>query len=199
MEGVKRAKDHAKAVERVVSELVGGLRSRFKEVVEAIYAVIFQFRGYSCLPFGVLGTDLKIAPGVLPQLFRRFFDSTPGAVTIHSPATQNAGSESSSPVSSVYTIPKEVLQLMADSIQTLGEIVGVIKLAMDFQNAPQIHVCEATTALDVAEDHARNNDATAPAAIAATCSQGLAIRLPAALKRVREEQVEVGEKAMGER
>jgi len=50
LEGVKRAKDHAKAVERVVSELVGGLRSRFKDVVDAIYAVIFQF-----------------PPGVLPQ------------------------------------------------------------------------------------------------------------------------------------
>ena len=108
---MKRAKEYAKAVERVVSELVGGLRSRFKEVVEAIYAVIFQFRGYSCLPFGVLGTDLKIALGVLPQLFQRFFDSNPGAVTIHSPATQHAGSESPFPVSSVYTIPKEVLQL----------------------------------------------------------------------------------------
>jgi len=88
--------------------------------------------------------------------------------------------------------------MMADSIQTLGEIVGLIKLAMDFQNAPQIRVCEATTALQVAEDHARNNGVTAPAATAAACSQGLAIRLPAALKRVREEQVEIGEKGMGE-
>lgn len=47
MEGVKRAKEHAKAVERVVQELVGGLRVRFKDVVEAVYSVIFQFRGYS--------------------------------------------------------------------------------------------------------------------------------------------------------
>lgn len=46
LEGVKRAKEHAKAVERVVSELVGGLRNRFKDVVDAIYAVIFQFRQY---------------------------------------------------------------------------------------------------------------------------------------------------------
>lgn len=47
MEGVKRAKEHAKAVERVVQELVSGLRVRFKDVVEAVYSVIFQFRGYS--------------------------------------------------------------------------------------------------------------------------------------------------------
>jgi hypothetical protein len=182
LEGVKRAKEHAKAVERVVSELVGGLRNRFKDVVEAIYAVIFQF-----------------PPGVLPQLFRRFFDSNPGPGAIHSqPNSQHPGSESSSPTSSSYTIPKEVIQMMADSIQTLGEIVGLIKLAMDFQNAPQIRVCEATTALQVAEDHARNNGVTAPAASAAACSQGLAIRLPAALKRIREEQVEIGEKGMGE-
>ena len=77
MEGVKRAKEHTKAVERVVSELVGGLRSRFKEVAEAIYAVIFQFRGYSCLPFGFLGTDLKIAPGVLPNYSGGFLTVTP--------------------------------------------------------------------------------------------------------------------------
>ncbi|PWW75239.1 hypothetical protein C7212DRAFT_281504 [Tuber magnatum] len=182
LEGVKRAKEHAKAVERVVSELVGGLRNRFKDVVEAIYAVIFQF-----------------PPGVLPQLFRRFFDSNPGPGVTHSqPSSQHPGSESSSPASSFYIIPKEVIQMMVDSIQTLGEIVGLIKLAMDFQNAPQIRVCESRTALQVAEDHARNNGVTAPAATAAACSQGLAIRLPAALKRVREEQVEIGEKGMGE-
>lgn len=87
---------------------------------------------------------------------------------------------------------------MVDAVQTLGEIVGLIKLAMDFQGAPQIRVCEASTALQVAEEHARNSGVTAPAATAAACSQGLAIRLPAALKRVRDQQVEIGEKGMGE-
>lgn len=87
---------------------------------------------------------------------------------------------------------------MVDAVQTLGEIVGLIKLAMDFQNAPQIRVCEATTALQVAEEHAHNSGVTAPAATAEACSQGLALRLPAALKRAREEQIEMGEKAMGE-
>lgn len=87
---------------------------------------------------------------------------------------------------------------MVDAVQTLGEIVGLIKLAMDFQNAPQIRVCEAATALQVAEEHARTSGVTAPAATSAACSQGLAIRLPAALKRVRNEQMELGEKGMGE-
>lgn len=87
---------------------------------------------------------------------------------------------------------------MVNAVQTLGEIVGLIKLAMDFQGAPQIRVCEAATALQVAEEHARNSGVTAPAATAAACSQGLAIRLPVALKRVRDQQVELGEKGMGE-
>lgn len=87
---------------------------------------------------------------------------------------------------------------MVDAVQTLGEIVGLIKLAIDFQGAPQIRVCEATTSLQVAEEHARNSGVTAPAATAAACSQGLAICLPAALKRVRDQQVELGEKGMGE-
>lgn len=87
---------------------------------------------------------------------------------------------------------------MVDAVQTLGEIVGLIKLAMDFQGAPQIRVCEATTSLQVAEEHARNSGVTAPAATAAACSQGLAVCLPAALKRVRDQQVELGEKGMGE-
>lgn len=137
-----------------------------------------------------------IAPGVLPQLFRRFFDDNAGSGNIGSPSVSQSGN--GSPASSYYAIPKEVMQSMVDAVQTLGEIVGLIKLAMDFQGAPQIRVCEATTALQVAEEHTRNSGVTAPAATAAACSQGLAIRLPTALKRVRDQQVELGEKGMGE-
>lgn len=50
LERAQRAKEHSKAVERVVSDLVGGLRNRFKQVAEAIHAVIHQFRRYPCLP-----------------------------------------------------------------------------------------------------------------------------------------------------
>lgn len=131
----------------------------------------------------------------MPQLFRRFFDDNAGA-NLNSPGLPQE--HNGSPASSFYVIPKEVLQAMVDAVQTLGEIVGLIKLAMDFQNAPQIRVCEATTALNVAEEHAHNSGVTAPAATAEACSQGLALRLPAALKRAREEQIEMGEKAMGE-
>lgn len=146
--------------------------------------------------YGAPGANLNIALA-LQQRFRRVFDSNPGVEANHSPASRYARSESP-PVSSVFKTPKEALQLVADSIQTLGEIVGLIKRAMDFQNASQIHVCEAATALEVAQDQARFLSGFPPSAAAAACSKTLAQRLPAALNRVREEQVGVGKKAMGD-
>ena len=84
----------------------------------------------------------------------------------YTPTSKHGGSESESsrPVSTVYMIAKEVLQLMPNSIQALGEIVSLIKLAMDIQNAPQIRVCEAATTLSVQEEHVRTNGVTAPVA-----------------------------------
>jgi hypothetical protein len=107
-------------------------------------------------------------------LLRKFFDEN----TLPLP---NAESPTS------YTVAQENVKALAEAVTTLGEIVALIKLAMDFRSSPAVRVVEAQLAIQVAEEHTRANGVTAPTATATACAKAVKTRLPAALKRVSEE------------
>lgn len=153
----KRVAEHRVCVDRVGEQVVEGLRKRYGEVLEAVWGVVWQF-----------------PPSIQPTLLRKFFDEN----TLPIP-------QSESPTT--YTVAQENVKALAEAVSTLGEIVALIKLAMDFRSAPMVRVIEAQLAIQVAEEHARANGVTAPAATAAACAKGVKQRLPAALKRVGEE------------
>ncbi|KAI5778022.1 hypothetical protein EDC01DRAFT_597316, partial [Geopyxis carbonaria] len=159
LERGKRVAEHARTVDRVADRVVAGLRTRFGAVLEAVWGVVWQF-----------------PPSIQPTLLRKFFDEN--TMPIPDAGAQGPGR---------YTVAAENVKVLADAVQTLGEIVGLIKLALDFRAAPRVRVAEATTAIAVAEEHAHANGVTAPTATAAACAKGVKARLPAALKRVAEE------------
>jgi hypothetical protein len=153
----KRVAEHRVCVDRVGEQVVEGLRKRYGEVLEAVWGVVWQF-----------------PPSIQPTLLRKFFDEN----TLPLP-------QSESPTS--YTVAQENVKALAEAVSTLSEIVALIKLAMDFRSAPMVRVVEAQLAIQVAEEHARANGVTAPAATAAACAKGVKQRLQAALKRVGED------------
>jgi len=161
-ESLKRSREHASGVELVVLEVIKSLKRKFEEVVDGVNGVVFQFH-----------------PSALPDLFRRFFDADKGRnmpLAVHSDAD--------------YIVPKAVVDVLRECMHNLSDLLGLIKLALDFQNEPQIKMMEAKCSLQVAEDHARNAGVTSPAVTNAACSAGLAKVLPSELKRLREDQIE---------
>jgi len=163
----KRVAEHRSCVDRVGEQVVEGLRKRYGEVLEAVWGVVWQF-----------------PPSIQPTLLRKFFDEN----TLPLP---NAESPTS------YTVAQENVQALAEAVSTLSEIVALIKLAMDFRSAPAVRVVEAQLAIQVAEEHARANGVTAPAATAAACMKGVKQRLPGALKRVGDECRSLSENVVG--
>ena len=161
-DSVKRASDHAAAVERIVSDFVKGLKCKFEEVVRETYEVIFK------LPPSTLQT----------QLFRRFFDDigTNKITLVHHPDGENLAA------------PLEIIGVIGDSVQALSDIVGLIKVSLDLQAQAQIRKCEAQCSLQVVQDYNRKNGITAPQITANAVTAGLALVLPGALKRLSEEQ-----------
>lgn len=153
----KRVAEHRACVDRVGEQVVEGLRKRYGEVLEAVWGVVWQF-----------------PPSIQPTLLRKFFDEN----TLPLP---NAESPTS------YTVAQENVKALAEAVTTLGEIVALIKLAMDFRSPPAVRVVEAQLAIQVAEEHTRANGVTAPTATATACAKAVKTRLPAALKRVSEE------------
>ncbi|RPB27320.1 hypothetical protein L211DRAFT_534527 [Terfezia boudieri ATCC MYA-4762] len=137
-DSVKRASDHVAAVERIVSDFIKGLKCKFEEVVRETYDVIFK------LPPSTLQT----------QLFRRFFDDIGSnkITMVHLPDGEN------------LAVPLEIIGVIGDSVQTLSDIVGLIK------------------------DYNRKNGVTAPQITSNSVTAGLALVLPGALKRLSEEQ-----------
>jgi hypothetical protein len=154
----KRVAEHRSCVDRVGEQVVEGLRKRYGEVLEAVWGVVWQF-----------------PPSIQPTLLRKFFDEN----TL--PLPNSAESPGS------YTVAQENIKALVEAVTTLGEIVALIKLAMDFRTAPAVRVVEAQLAIQVAEEHARANGVTAPAATATACGKAVTARLPASMKRVSEE------------
>ncbi|KAI9662204.1 MAG: hypothetical protein M1829_006186 [Trizodia sp. TS-e1964] len=159
-EMVKRAKEHLSTIERIDSKLVEGLKRRWDEVIHEVNAVIFQFPGQ-----------------VLPEVFRRLDYDFEGKKIV--PIMEEG-----------FVVPPSVIASLGDSVQTLSEIVNLVKLALDFQNEPQLKLCEADCSLHVIEDHFRIKGLTSPTATAAAMTSGLATRLPIALRRLQEEQAQ---------
>ena len=162
-DSVKRASDHAAAVERIVSDFIKGLKCKFEEVVRETYEVIFK------LPPSTLQT----------QLFRRFFDDIGSnkITLVHLPDGEN------------LAVPLEIIGVIGESVQTLSDIVGLIKVSLDLQAQAQMRKCEAQCSLQVVQEYNRKNGVTAPQITANAVTAGLALGLPGALKRLSEEQV----------
>ena len=161
-DSVKRASDHATAVERIVSDFIKGLKCKFEEVVRETYEVIFK------LPPSTLQT----------QLFRRFFDDIGSnkITMVHLPDGEN------------LAVPLEIIGVIGDSVQTLSDIVGLIKVSLDLQAQAQIRKCETQCSLQVVQDCNRKNGVTAPQITTNAVTAGLALVLPGTLKRLGEEQ-----------
>ena len=158
---VRRATEHVTAVERVVSDFIKGLKCKFEEVIRETHDVIFQ------LPTSTLQS----------QLFRTFFDDMGG----------NKITFANYPSGENLTVPAEVISVIGDSVQTLSDIVGLVKLSLDLQSQAQIRLCEAQCSFQVLEDH-RKSGATAPQLTASAVTAGLAQAMPIALKKLSEEQ-----------
>ncbi|KAI5785445.1 hypothetical protein FPQ18DRAFT_351656 [Pyronema domesticum] len=163
----KRVAEHRACVDRVGEQVIEGLRKRYGEVLEAVWGVVWQF-----------------PPSVQPTLLRKFFDES--TIPIN---------EASSPTS--YTVAKENVEVLAEAVTTLGEIVALTKLAMDFRSSPAIRVVEAQLAIQVAEEHQHANGLTAPAATATACAAAVKARLPQALRKVAEECREMTDNVAG--
>jgi len=155
----KRVAEHRNTIQQITDHLITALRKRYGEVLEAVWTVVWQF-----------------PPTIQPTLLRKFFDEN----TLPLPTPTHSNTES-------YTLAAENISALTDAVATLADIVGVIKLALEFRHQPAIRVVEAQLAIQIAEEHARANGVTAPTATATACAKGVKGRLPAALKRVGEE------------
>ncbi|KAF3930882.1 hypothetical protein ABW19_dt0204779 [Dactylella cylindrospora] len=161
-DALKRAKEHSNTIELVVTDVIRGLKRKYEEVVDGINNVIFQF-----------------PQPVIPDLFRRFFDYDKNR---NHPPPHHSDAD--------FIVPKPVIELLRDGTGNLSDLLGLMKLAMGFQNEPQIKVCEAKCSLQVAEDHAQTAGVTSPSQTSAACSAGLGKVLPPEIKRLREEQTQ---------
>lgn len=159
-DSLKRAKEHSNTIELVVTDVIRGLKRKYEEVVDGINNVIFQF-----------------PQSVIPDLFRRFFEFDKNR---NLPPVHHSEAD--------FVVPKPIIELLRDGTQNMSDLLGLMKLAMEFQNKPQIKMCEAKCSLQVAEEHAQTAGVTSPSQTSNACSAGLGKVWPSELKRLREEQ-----------